>query len=294
VSRDKVEDYLSANRRSADSLLGAFRATGDAALLQEATNRFPNEPRVAFAAWARSQSPEGARRWLDTLKAADPDNALGNYLSALQHFKAGEGDAAVKDLLAASQSNGWRDYILPGIQAAEEAYLAAGYSPVEAKAIATFAMPMPHLSRLRELGRQMVDMAGQYRQAGDPGSSDAMMRLAADMSRRLGENSRFLIQDLVAVATESQMLKAMDPSFALTADGLTVQRRLEHLAAERAHLKEYGEATPKLAPGMSEQEVLLFLDRVKITGEVDAMEWLKHRRSDPNNGTQTPGQGIGR
>jgi hypothetical protein len=44
LTAEQVESYLAANRRSAGSLLAAFQATGDKRLLQEAKEKYPNEP----------------------------------------------------------------------------------------------------------------------------------------------------------------------------------------------------------------------------------------------------------
>ena len=45
-TREQVEPYLAANKRSAESLLGAFYVTKDPELLEEALNTYPNDPRV--------------------------------------------------------------------------------------------------------------------------------------------------------------------------------------------------------------------------------------------------------
>src|SRR6185312_680225 len=89
--------------RSAASLLAAYRTANDPALLAEAMRNFPNDPQVAFEAAARTNAtPEDRRQWLDSLKKSDPDNALANYLSALDYFKIGQTDQAVKEFMAAS------------------------------------------------------------------------------------------------------------------------------------------------------------------------------------------------
>ena len=63
LSRAQVEAYVAENRRSAESLLAAFRLTHDRALLQEAAEKYPNDPRVHYAGWfsayrSESSSPE--------------------------------------------------------------------------------------------------------------------------------------------------------------------------------------------------------------------------------------------
>src|SRR5207249_11426158 len=134
----QVEPYLNANRRNAASLLAAFRTTGDPALLEEAMQKYPNDPQVDFeAAIRREASPAERRQWLDAFKQSAPDNALANYLSALDHFKGGQTDQAVHDLVAASAKPRFQDYSSDRIQDDEEAYRAAGYTVAEAKVVAT-------------------------------------------------------------------------------------------------------------------------------------------------------------
>ena len=66
LTAQQAEAYLNENHRSAASLLAAFRATGDKTLLEEATQKFPGDPQVAFTAAYASDAPaEEQRRWLD-------------------------------------------------------------------------------------------------------------------------------------------------------------------------------------------------------------------------------------
>ena len=90
--RDQLKAYLEANHRDAESLLAAYQATHDRALLDEAVAKHPNDPRVAYAAWFHSPAIgepgalEAHRQALDLFKRAAPDNALANYLSAANAF----------------------------------------------------------------------------------------------------------------------------------------------------------------------------------------------------------------
>ena len=61
VSLEQLEAYLAQNRRNVDALLGALRASGNDALLAEAKEKFPNDPRVQFAAAFKTDSPEERR-----------------------------------------------------------------------------------------------------------------------------------------------------------------------------------------------------------------------------------------
>ena len=110
LSPKQLDAYLGRNGRSAESLLAAYRLTGDAGFLREAEEKSPEDPRVAYVALFTSESPETRRQWLDSFKQSAPDNALANYLSALDHFKAGQTDEAVQDLMDAAGKAKFHEY----------------------------------------------------------------------------------------------------------------------------------------------------------------------------------------
>lgn len=122
LTAEQVEAYLKANGRKTSSLLAAYRTSGDPALLQEAMQKYPNDPQVAFeAVFKKDASPEEQRRWLDAFKQSAPDNALVNYLSAHNYFKAGQTDQAVQELVAASSKQQYQDYTQNRVQDDQEA-----------------------------------------------------------------------------------------------------------------------------------------------------------------------------
>jgi len=133
----QLESYLMDHGRNAASLLAAYRTTGDQTLLAEAMQKYPNDPQVALAAaQGKNASAEDRRQWLETFKQSAPDNALPNYLSALDCLKSGQTDQAVQELAAAASKQQFDDYSSQIVRGNEQAYLAAGYSEREAKAIA--------------------------------------------------------------------------------------------------------------------------------------------------------------
>ena len=273
----QIEPYLQANRRSAASLLAAYRTTGDVALLEEATQKFPNDPQVGFEAAMRKDVPAAEkRRWLDTLKQSAPDNAFPDYLSAAEHFKAGRPDQAVQDLIAASGKTQFQDYSLNRMQDDEEAYRAAGYSAVEARSVAGSHLLLPQLLQFRDLTRSIIDLAKSYQQAGDEASRQAALQMAADLGGRYStaSSSYPLISQMVGVAAERMALGAMDPASPYGSNGQTVQDRLNYLAQQRLTIKELAAKADLLYPAMSEQDWLSYHHRSSLFGEQHALQWL--------------------
>jgi hypothetical protein len=273
----QVTAYLNENRRNAASLLAAFRTTEDPALLQEAIQTYPNDPQVNFeAAIQKETTPEQRRQALDTFKQTDTDNALANYLSALDHFKSHQTDQAVQDLIAATDKGRFHDYSLERLQADEEAYRAAGYPVADAKVVAVSHLVLPQLAQVRDLGRDILDLASSYQKSGDEDSRQAALQMAVNLGRRYGDAfpGEMLIAQLVGINLERMALGAMDPSGAYDGAGQTVQNRLDQLAGQRATFKELAQQADPIWEKMSDQDWISYHNRSTTLGEESALRWL--------------------
>ena len=299
LSSQQVEPYLQANRRSAESLLAAFRTTEDPAFLREAMEKYPNDPRVNFAACFAAMQlpelpPEERRQRLEAFKQSAPDNALANYLSAREHFRSGQTDQAVQELVAASGKSKFQEYSGDFVQNAEEAYRAAGYSEAEAKTIAACSLPLPQLAHLKRLGQDVAELATLYRQAGDEASAQAALQMGLNLAQRVGEPSgnHFVISDLVGLKLERQVLESIDPASPYDNAGHTVKDRLDELNQHDEKIKrlrEFGEPAPgdargqrqdvlvTLSESLSDRDLISFFDRVKVSGEWEALRWALNK-----------------
>jgi hypothetical protein len=275
-----VEVYLKAHGRNAASLLTGYRTSGNAALLKEAMEQFPNDPHVAFeAVFAKDLPPEQRRQWLNAFQQSAPDNALANYLSAREYFQAGQMDQGVQELIAASGKGQFQDYTLSRRQDNEDAYLAAGYSIAEAKVIGSEQVELPQLAELKQLGLQMVELANSYRQDGDAASAQAVLQLAAGLGQSYSASDP-AISHLVGIAIERIALGAMDPNSPYGNSGQTVQQRLEQLAQQKTAIAALFKENEPLLKSMSDQDWISYIDRDKSFGEEAALRWAmnKYRR----------------
>jgi hypothetical protein len=296
LSAGQVESYLKANGRNAASLLAAYRTTGDHALLEQAMQEHGNDPQVALEAALREDaSPEDRHQWLETLKQSDSANALPNYLSAFDYFKAGQTDQAVQELVAASGKQQFEDYSAQRVRDNEQAYLAAGYSVAEAKAIsplqqamyfgtsedeveATFApfqSQLTQLQQVKELYLDVCDLAKSYKQAGDQASAQAALQITVNLGQRysnaLGEDG---LSRLAGIGAEVNALYAMDPNSPCDSNGQTVQDRMTQLRQQKtAILGLYKQGVPLLGT-MSDQDWISYGDRARIFGEPAAIQWV--------------------
>jgi tetratricopeptide (TPR) repeat protein len=282
VSLEQLEPYFAKNGRNVDALLGALRASDDDSLLREAKERFPDDPRVQFAAAFKADSPEERQQWLEKFKQSDPDNALASYLLAGEHWKAGQTDQALQELTAAAGKGRLENYLVDFIQNAEEAYRAAGLSDGEAKAVAGMSALLPELGKLRQVGRDAVELAKRYQQAGDESSAQAVLQMGLDLGHRFDQSPQTtLIQELVGIAVERHVLTAMNPNAAYGETGQTVQDQINALDARRKTYKELTAKSEPIVRSMSDQELAHYFDRVKLYGDVAARRWVLNRAPQP-------------
>jgi hypothetical protein len=291
----QLESYLSTHGRSATSLLAAYRTTGDQNLLTEAMQKYANDPQVALdAALRQDASAEDRRQWLDAFKHSAPDNALPNYLSALDYFKAGQTDQAVQELLAASGKAQFDDYAARRAQDNEQAFLAAGYPVGEAKAMAplqqaiywtstedaegTFAPFQSQLTQLlqvKALCQNVVELAKSYTQAGDQASAQAALQVVANVGRHYSSTSgEDGLSRGTGGAAEVMALSAMDPNASYDGSGQTVQERISQLRQQRTAIRGlYQQAVPLLGT-LSDQDWISYSDRARAFGEPAALQWV--------------------
>jgi hypothetical protein len=279
LTPEQLKRFLDENHRSADSLLAAYRTSGDPALLREAMEKFPGDPEVALEAVLNKDASSAERReWLEAFKKAAPDNPLANYLSALDYFKSGQTDQAVQELIAASNRQGFADYTPDRIQADAEAYRAAGYSEADATMAATWGVPLPQLAELRTLAHNMVDLAAAYRQAGDASSAQAAVQIAIGLGQQLDGSPGTcvpLVTRLVGIAVERLALDSMDPSSAYGSG--TVQERLEQLARRKNAIYDLVKQSVPYQRQMTAEDWLNYNQRTLIFGEENALGWLVNK-----------------
>lgn len=275
LTLDQAEAYLLKNHRTAESLYAAYQTTGDRKYLNEAKEKFPNDPKVAMtAALISSATPEEKRQWLDTFKKSDPENALPFYLSAQDHFKQGQPDVALQEILVAQGKAHWQDYALDSSLNAEEALLSAGYSPAESKISGQASTLLPALAPLKQLGASLGELAQSYQQAGDTASAQSSLQMALALSRQLTSPlPQPLIGTLVGMAIEKQALSSMDPNAPYGGEGRTVADQLAALGQQRDEVKKLNQQFQSIFPKLPEEGMVGYVERQKTVGELSAMRW---------------------
>ena len=276
LTAEQLQAYILQNKGSAESLLTASRISGDLNLLRQAGKQFPNDPRVQLDLATRSDNPKERRSAIDALRQSAPDNAMGDYLSALDNFKGNNPAAALEDLKASAGKAQLEDYGVQNLQAAEEAYQAAGYSPLDAKAAAMSGLLMPQMQQLNQLGGDLAALQQSYMKAGDMASAESVSRSAMAVAQQVESQlgHQFLLSDLVGISMEAKVLASIDPSSVLDASGLTAQQRMDQLNQERANLKNLAGTNLNVLQNMPSWMVDAYFNRAKLYGEAEAIRWL--------------------
>ena len=275
LTQEQIAAYLKENHRNASSLLAMYRATGDEALLREALEKYPDDPRVNFAAVLdKEATPAELRQRLDAFKQSAPDNALANYLSALNYFKSGQTSQAVQELNAAYGKPNFQDYSWDFVQNAEEAWRSAGYTEAETTMVATWQLMLPHLAELKDLNQQIVNLAGSYGQSGDAASAQAALQVDIKLGQQMDTPTDPLINQLVGLVIQRIALSAMDPNSTYGSDGQTVQDQLGQLTQQIATIKDLSKQVEALQQTMSPQDWINYNERTKTFGEMNALQWL--------------------
>jgi RNA polymerase sigma factor (sigma-70 family) len=277
VTAAQLEGYLKTHHRDAASLLAAFRVTHDPALLAEAMQKYPSDPHVDFEATLQSDAtPEERRQWLTAFENSAPNNALANYLSALDYFNSGQPDQAVQEMVAASGKEGFQDYTMDRLMDDREAYLDAGYSSAEAEISAATQLLLPQLSQMKNLGTDLINLAQSYQQGGDSDSANTMLEIAAGLGQRYSTAmpAEPEVSQLVGMAVERMALGAMDPGSPYGDNGQTVQDQINQLNQERTTINALNQEAEPLMDDLSDQDYLTYKDRWMAFGEQAALQWV--------------------
>jgi RNA polymerase sigma factor (sigma-70 family) len=286
LTPEQIAAYLNANHTNAATLLAAYRTSRDTALLREAMEKYPKDPRVAFeavSAMAMGRLPsEEQQQWLSVFEQAAPDNALPYYLSAQNDFTAGQSDKALQELAAAAGKT-FDDYSEDRIQNDQEAYLAAGYSLAEATTIASSSLVIPQLAPMKQLGQSLVSLANSYSQSGDTASAQSVLQMAMNLGQNVGGGSSnpILISQLVGTAIQKIALADMNPASAYGDTGQTVQEYLDQLTQQRAAIRDLAQQSDALMPMLTDQDMITYESRRALFGEVAAMQWVINKYGQP-------------
>ena len=281
LTAPEIAIYLARNQTNALSLVTAFQATTDREFLRQAAAAFPDDPLVQAKVLMHNLYPEERQQWIDALKKSSPENSLPNFLAARDMMDQANATGALAEITSAANKN-FNDYTRESSIGLEEAYLEAGRTPAEAKALGSSEILLPELAPLKKLGAELADLAEQYGNAGDAASRQALLEGVYQMGTQLRESGKqgTLLNSLVGLALQNITLQRWPEGVPAeliqgsVADQLAANRQYRQNV--RANAQLFGQWLPT-AP---DNEIVAYYDRIKAFSEENAMQWLRTRHPE--------------
>ena len=280
LPREKAEAWLAKHHRDAASLLAVFRAQNDTNYLNEAAMNFPNDPRVQLAVLSADVFPADRRKWLDALKQSSPSNSLADCLSALNYFKEGKTEEALRNLLLANAKPQFDGHTIENELDAEELYAEAGKTAGESAKLGYMNMWSEYAKELPAVKQAIIgirDVIKAKAEAGDTGANVPLAQLGLELSGKLnsGGNENLMLNQRVGMASEVIMLNQLDQNAAYDfLDGQTPAQRLAYLKQQRTEWDHLGANWETAFNQMTDAEQASFYRRTKISGDQAALKWL--------------------
>lgn len=292
IPKEKLDEYLRLHNRNAASLLAVFHSKplGEMSYLYEAATNFPNDPHVQWTVLSQNAFPEDRRKWLDAFKTASPSNSLANYLSAENYFKNNQTDAALKELLAANGKSQFNDFSMDNLLDTESLGQFSGVPDMETHVVSMAAMTsdlLPELGRLKQVINSIRDTQQQYQSSGDTASSQTLSEAGVGLAEHLmtGDSGKFLLNDLVGIASETIALQSLDQNAGYDfLGGKTPAQRLAELKQQRTSIIELNKNQINVL-SLPPDQMAVYWERTKIYGEVEALRWFQQQNpTTPNSG----------
>lgn len=273
LTEAEIESYLSSRNRSADSLLVAYRMFLDNSFLTEALEKYPDNPEVLLCALQLSGDPAKRLERLDAFKRNAPANGIGNCLAAGALLELGK-DAEAEAEFRNSAGKPISDFTLNSCQAAEEAFLHAGYSPLEAKTAALYGSTKTTLLQMASpVWKGLDEMRRNYQVTGDDAGVQSLRNLQAGVGREIQKGGT-VVDSLIGITYEKYSLNDLESPEA-------TEYRNELEARKNALIEKSRKVEALLtSPAVPDSDWLLYLDRAKLFGERAANDWLLEKHPD--------------
>jgi len=279
LTPEQIERYVESCGRDALSLIVAAMLSEDRdEWLDEAAERFPDDPGVAAAMILHRGGNAEAGEWIVRLKENDPGNSLGYLLAAKSALDGGNLDEALEEFAAleSTRLNDYRDSWQSGFT---DAYRSAGYQGMEAEWLGMFQVPVltSEVSRLSSgIGEAMIAAEGR----GDRATAEALGRAGMKAAALVGGRGErdLLINQLISVSMERKLLNQLDAFEFVPGDERLVLERLAEMDERIDRIKVTIQSHSELLPTLTEPELRQYTRRLRTDGELKAMEWLVAQR----------------
>jgi hypothetical protein len=281
LNSQEIADLLARNQTNAPSLLAAFEASRDKEFLKKAAEQFPDDPFVQTKVLFHDLYPERRQEWIDALKKTSPQNSLPHFLVAQELMKKGDLSGVLQEIQA-GRNKKYEDYTGETMAGLEEAYLMAGRSTAEAKALGSAEVLLPQLAPFKKMVAEMADLAVQYGKSGDRKSQTALLEgawVVGSQFRSSSENGP-LLHGLVGLAMENITLQRWPEGTPAPFLDKPVAEQITENRAFRTDVRLGTTTFGQWLPSAPENEIIVYYDRLRNSGELNAINWLKRQHPE--------------
>jgi hypothetical protein len=261
----EIQKYLAANTSDPDAWIAAAYLREGKPSFREAALKFPEDPAIQARMAISTDDPAERRSAIEKLRAVDPDNAMGDYLSAIDHLKQGRQSEALKDLAASLNKTDADDFSKQLYPSVEEAYLSAGFQGMDAEVAALLSVPPLAITPLMDLSNQLKSLQATSDEETAATIRSAGVTLGQNLQSREYE---FLIDQLSGMAIEKKFL---DPS--------SDANRLNEIAREQAEIQRLSKMVPQKLLQASPSIASGYMKRLRTLDERQAIQWLEMQTS---------------
>jgi len=277
VCYDRLLKWLEVRGRDAASLMAVRDIVGKKAIMQEAAEKFPNDPRVCMDMITREEDRD---LWIERLISAEPDNPAGFLLKADALAKSGKAEEAIEAMRKAAALSGRLNWHLrERVSAVREAALAIG---VPAWETAMLCLKTRLISGGPILSKPYGLLRKGLKAAKDSDNRPRMIRLAelwATLGDQLFQSDMSSIGDqLIGNFAQIAGLSELDAGSKWKGTNQTVGQRLAEVKQQKLDLSEHmatvkGRTVDILKA--SGPQLLEYEDRILRDGEMAAEIWYR-------------------
>lgn len=204
LTETEIQSYLNQHPDNPEVWMAAALLRQVKVSFAEEAGRFPKNPAIQAAHAISAESGYERRQAIEQLRRIDPDNALGDYLSALDYLKEGRNAEALEDLGRASTKFEADEFSLEQMEAIEDALLASGYQDLDAKISAMLSLAKPMAHQMHDLNRRLKSL--------ESSSGGALTLTIRESALHLGRNlqgSKSLMDPTVGMSIELPFLDTL-------------------------------------------------------------------------------------
>ncbi len=284
--KERGKKWLESRGRDAVGLIAMWELTGDQRFLQEAHERFPDEPRVWVAMLQDGLTPSAIERMI----AAEPDNPEWLYqkieLVTTTPGSKYQGDPIISLLRQAAATKGRRDnHLLESMQRVRETSLALGVGPGDAVRLALVLLDnvSPTVSYA------VMQVLGEEHQAAKLSGSEDRVREIMELG--IATADKFSSARLLTLSEAGRMFRLKKSLLADLSDDTMIGTSGRTVASFRAELVAWSRVTslvphdpfsPHIPDTATDELAGTYFNLFTASGEAEALLWLRQQTVNEN------------